>query len=169
MSLDEYIETLIATTAVILLFVYHIHCNLKSRKKVDGVENIDGIRYRIANEDVSYVMYKLGAFCISKVIKKTSFEKLSENEGILTFGGVEYTVGNVRGGTDFDIGAKYRIKCLQDQNDVLMDVSFEELQTKWCYHAKKPHYELNQAYHRFFKEQLGVVVERYNNRNLHER
>lgn len=55
------------------------------------METIDGIKYPVNNTDVQYIMYKLGSTIISRNIKETSFEKISDSEGLLTFGGVAIT------------------------------------------------------------------------------
>lgn len=144
---------------LILFLVYYIINHRKIREKIDGVETIDGIKYLVNNTDVNYIMYKLGSTIISKNIKETSFEKISENEGILTFGGVAYNL-NMRGSeSDMNIGAAYRIKCTQQGNDVLMELSFEKKDIKfWSLDSKPPGLILSQAYHRFFKEIFDVKV-----------
>ena len=63
---------------LILFLVYYIINHRKIREKIDGVETIDGIKYLVNNTDVNYIMYKLGSTIISKNIKETSFEKISE-------------------------------------------------------------------------------------------
>lgn len=139
-----------------------ICCAIQHKKiyeKVDGVESINGITYLIRDTDISYVMYKLNSTCISRIIKDKKFEILGENEGILTFGGVNYSL-NLRGSEqDMNIGAAYRITCTQRGQDVLMRVSFEKRDFKWWSPSKEPPgFVLNQAYHRFFKEIFDVQV-----------
>lgn len=88
-------------------------------------------------------------------------ETVSEKEGILTFGGISYSL-NLRGsGSDMNIGAAYRVKCEQNGNDVLMKNSFEKRDFKWwSLSTEQPGLVLNQAYHRFFKEVFNVQVVR---------
>lgn len=131
----------------------------ESTKELTGVETIDGITYLIKDTDVSYVMYKLNSTCISKVIKDKEFKTVGEGEGILKFGGINYSL-NLRGSeNDMNIGAAYRIKCEQSGNDVIMKVSFEKRDFKWWSPSvKQPGLVLNQAYHRFFKEVFDVQV-----------
>lgn len=71
---------------------------------------IDGIRYLVGNTDISYVMYKLGSTIQSRYIKTTSFIKISDSEGILTFGGIAYKLGYMNETGDYNINASYRIK-----------------------------------------------------------
>lgn len=164
----EELVTLLFFVVIVGICVFcHIGQDKKTHEKVDGVESIDGITYLIIDASVNYVMYKLSSTCISRNIKEKKFEVVNDNEGILTFGGVNYSL-NLRGSeSDMDIGAAYRIKCTQCDNDVIMKVSFEKRDFKWFSPStKQPGYELNQAYHRFFKEVLGVrVVE--NNESTH--
>lgn len=159
---------IVIMAALILHFTYLIINFEKIREKIDGVETIDGIKYLVKNTDVQYIMYKLGSTIISKNIKETSFEKISDNEGILTFGGVAYDL-NLRGSeSDMNIGAAYRIKCIQQGSDVIMEILFEKqdikfwMQTGWMPSSwspdGKPGLVLNQAYHRFFKEVFDVKV-----------
>ena len=137
----------------------HVSQSKKIHEKVDGVESIDGITYLIKNTSVNYVMYKLNSTCISRNIKEKKFEAVNDNEGILTFGGVKYSL-NLRGSeSDMNIGAAYRIKCIQCDNDVIMKVCFEKRDFKWFSPGtEQPGYVLNQAYHRFFKELFDVQV-----------
>ena len=125
----------------------------------DGVESIDGITYLIKDTDVSYVMYKLNSTCISRIIEDKKFEVVNEKEGILTFGGINegfWLKGSER---DMNIGAAYRIKCEQRDQDVIMKVSFEKREFRWFSPSTAdPGFMLNQAYHRFFKEILDVQV-----------
>lgn len=139
--------------------VHHIIQHKKINEKIDGVESIDGITYLIKGTDVSYVIYKLNSTCISRIIKEKDFEVVSENEGILTFGGVSYSLNKSGSESDMNIGAAYRIKCTQRNSDVIMKVSFEKREFKWWSPSlKQPSYVLNQAYHRFFKEVFDVQV-----------
>lgn len=140
----------------LIAFWTHYIINLgKIREKIDGVETIDGIKYLVNNTDVQYIMYKLGSTTISRNIKETSFEKISDNEGILTFGGVAYSHMK----SDMNIGAAYRIKCTQQGRDVLMELSFEKRAGKlWVPDSQQPGLILSQAYHRFFKEVFDVKV-----------
>lgn len=131
----------------------------KIHEEVDGVETIDGITYLIKDTDVNYVMYKLNSTCISRIIKEKKFEVVSENEGILTFGGVNYDLGLRGSERDMNIGAAYRIKCVQHDQDVIMKVSFVKRDFKWWSPSTAdPGSVLNQAYHRFFKEIFDVQV-----------
>lgn len=145
---------------LILLFAYRIKCYHKNSEKIDGVETIDGIRYLVTNTDVNYIMYKLGSTINSKIIKETSFEKVNDHEGILTFGGVAYYIGGGAGSeNDMDIGAAYRVKCTQSDSDVIMEVSFVKRDFKLGHPSlEQPGLLLNQAYHRFFKEVFDVKV-----------
>lgn len=146
---------------IICYIVYYINNHKKICEKIDGVETIDGIKYLINNTDVQYIMYKLGSTIISKNIKETSFERISDNEGILTFGGIAYNI-NMRGSeSDLNIGAAYRIKCIQQGADVYMEVTFEKSDTKLVKRGLSfgpPGLVRNQAYHRFFKEKFDVKV-----------
>ena len=144
-----------------MVIVQHVIRHKRIHEKVDGVETIDGITYLIKDTNVNYVMYKLSSTCISKIIKEKAFETVSEKEGILTFGGIGYSL-NLRGSeSDMNIGAAYRIKCEQSGNDVLMKISFEKRDFKWWSpSAEQPGLVLNQAYHRFFKEVFNVQVVR---------
>lgn len=131
----------------------------KVHEKIDGVQSIDGITYLIKDTDISYVMYKLNSTCISRIIKEKKFEVVGENEGILTFGGINYSLNLKGSDSDMNIGAAYRIKCIQCDKDVIMKVSFEKRDFKWWSPSlKPPGFELNQAYHRFFKEVFDVQV-----------
>lgn len=115
--MEDYIWAVITVVGLILIFIHHIINGRKIREKIDGVETIDGIKYLVNDTDVNYIMYKLGSHIISKNIKETSFEKINDNEGILTFGGVAYNI-NMRGSeNDMNIGAAYRIKCIQQGSD----------------------------------------------------
>lgn len=145
----------------LVLLIRYVIQDKKIYEKVDGVESIDGITYLIKDTDVSYVMYKLNSTCISKIIKDKSFEVVNENEGILTFGGVEYSLNLSGSERDMNIGAAYRIRCVQWGNDVFMKVSFEKRDWKWWSPSTEPPgFALNQAYHRFFKEVFDVQVVR---------
>lgn len=126
--------------------------------KIDGVDSIDGITYLIENKNVKQVMDKLSSECISNVIKYTLFNPINENEGDLTFGGIAYDLIN-RGG-DMDMGATYRIKCTEKTGCVIMKVSYVGKEISWQYLWTKrpPTYVMNQAYHRFFKEQFNVKI-----------
>ncbi|MBD5542051.1 MAG: hypothetical protein HDR00_12865 [Lachnospiraceae bacterium] len=154
---------IVVIAVMILYFTYLIINRKKIREKIDGVETIDGIKYLINNTDVQYIMYKLGSTIISKNIKETSFEKISDSEGILTFGGVAYNLNMTGSESDMNIGAAYRIKCKQQGSDVLMEIFFEKedikfwLPSSWLPDSR-PGLELNQAYHRFFKEVFDVKV-----------
>lgn len=145
---------------IMLLFIIHYVKNYqKITEKIDGVETIDGIRYLVCNADVKYVMYKLGCTSYSKYIKETSFEKISESEGIITFGGVNYNINMTGSERDMNIGAAYRVKCMESHGDVIMDIFFEKRDCKWWSPStKQVGLILNQAYHRFFKELLDVKV-----------
>lgn len=145
----------------VLLLIRYVVQDKKIYERVDGVESIDGITYLIKDTDVSYIMYKLNSTCVSKNIKEKEFEVLNENEGIITFGGVNYSL-NLRGSeNDMNIGAAYRIRCLQWGNDVYMKVTFEKRDWKWWSpDTGQPDFALNQAYHRFFKEIFDVQVVR---------
>ena len=140
------------------IFCY-IRQHKKIHEKVDGVESIDGIAYLVKDTDISYIMYKLNSTCISRNIKEKKFEVVNDNEGILTFGGVNYSL-KLRGSAgDMNIGAAYRIKCVQCDNDVIMKISFEKRDFKWFSPStEQPGLVLNQAYHRFFKEVFDVQV-----------
>lgn len=172
-------ENLFALFVIIfwtVVMIQYVIQHKRIHEKIDGVETIDGITYLIKDTDVSYVMYKLNSTCISKVIKDKEFQTVGEGEGILKFGGINYSL-NLRGSeSDMNIGAAYRIKCEQSGNDVIMKVSFEKRDFKWWSPStKQPGFEmrdvkwwpqsakrsglaLNQAYHRFFKEVFDVQV-----------
>lgn len=147
---------IVIVVGLIVFWTHYIINHIKIREKIDGVETIDGIKYLVNNTDVQYIMYKLGSTIISKNIKETSFEKISDSEGILTFGGVAYNL-NVK--SDMNIGATYRIKCTQQGGDVLMEISFEKRAGKlWVSDSQQPGLILSQAYYRFFKEVFDVKV-----------
>ena len=155
-------EKIILLLGILFGFIMAIHyaiTNEKIHEEIDGVQSIDGITYLIKDTDVSYVMYKLNSTCISRIIKEKKFEVVKENEGILTFGGVNYSL-NLRGSeNDMNIGAAYRIQCTQHDKDVIMKVSFEKRDFKWWSPSlEQPGLVLNQAYHRFFKEVFDVQV-----------
>lgn len=154
----EGIIAIVVIVGLIVTLYNHAKNSKIIYEKIDGVESIDGITYLISNTNVDYVMYKLSSYCISKVIKKTYFAKTSENEGSLKFGGVVYDLNNRGSDKDRDIGASYKIKCIQKDSDVIMNVSYEGREHRWWYLQEKPDYLLNQAYHRFFKEQFDVKV-----------
>ncbi len=144
---------------LVFVFVFQFTSRKKSREKIDGVETIDGIRYLVSNTDVNYVMYKLGSTINSKIIKETSFIKINDHEGILKFGGIAYHMGMNGSEGDMNIGAAYRIRCIQHEGDVVMEISFEHRDfTLGSPSLKPPGLELNQAYHRFFKEIFDVKV-----------
>lgn len=144
---------------LLLSIIYYVKNWRKITEKIDGVETIDGIRYLVCSADIKYVMYKLGCTCYSKYIKETSFEKISENEGIITFGGVNCYINMTGSKRDMNIGAAYRVKCMESHGDVIVDISFEKRDFKWWSPStKQPEFVLNQAYHRFFKELLDVKV-----------
>ena len=157
--MEKTIGSIIIAVLMVVWGINYYRTYKYVHKKVDGVTSIDGIRYRVKNTDISYVMYKLGSTCMSKYIKEKTFEKKSDHEGILTFGGVNYNM-NLRGSErDMNIGAAYRIICRADGADVLMDIAFEKRDFKWFSPStKQPGFELNQAYHRFFKEILNVEI-----------
>lgn len=147
---------IVIAVGLIAFWTHYIINHGKIREKIDGVETIDGIKYLVNNTGVQYIMYKLGSTIISRNIKETSFEKISDNEGILTFGGVAYNL-NVK--SDMNIGAAYRIKCTQQGRDVLMELSFEKRAAKLLTpDNQQPGLVLSQAYHRFFKEVFDVKV-----------
>ncbi len=137
-----------------------IHRHRKASEKIDGVLTIDGIRYLVGNTDISYVMYKLGSTIQSRYIKTTSFIKISDSEGILTFGGIAYKLGYMNETGDYNINASYRIKCTQCNRDVILDVSFVKSDCSKLSPGKMimPGPKMNQAYHRFFKEVFDVKV-----------
>ncbi len=143
----------------LIVIIRYVITYEKVHEEIDGVQSIDGITYLIKDTDLSYVMYKLSSTCISRIIKEKEFEVVGENEGILTFGGVNYFT-HLRGSErDMNIGAAYRIKCIQWGKDVIMKVSFEKRDFKWWSPSlEPPGLELNQAYHRFFKEVFDVQV-----------
>lgn len=147
---------------IIFWGIMSVHFIIQYRKineKVDGVESIDGIIYLIKNTDVNYVMYKLNSTCISRIIEDKKFEVISENEGILTFGAVNYDLCLRGSSSDMNIGAAYRIRCEQHEQDVIMKVSFEKRDFKWWSPSTgDPGFVLNQVYHRFFKEIFDVQV-----------
>lgn len=155
-------ETIIGLLFVIfwtIAFICYIRQYRKVHEEVDGVQSIDGITYLIKNTDISYVMYKLNSTCISRIIKDKEFEVVGENEGILTFGGVNYDLCLRGSERDMNIGAAYRIRCVQQDQDVIMKVSFEKRDFKWWSPSTgDPGFVLNQAYHRFFKEIFDVQV-----------
>lgn len=143
----------------VIMIIRWVVTHEKIHEEIDGVQSIDGITYLIKDTDISYVMYKLNSTCISRIIKEKKFEVVGENEGILTFGGVNYSL-NLRGSeSDMNIGAAYRIKCIQCDKDVILKVSFEKRDFKWWSPSvEQPGLVLNQAYHRFFKEVFDVQV-----------
>lgn len=156
----QEVGTLLVFAITSILFIFRfINQDKRIHKKVDGVESIDGIKYLIKDTDVNYVMYKLNSTCISRNIKEKKFDVVNDSEGILTFGGVNYNL-NLRGSeSDMNIGAAYRIKCIQCDNDVIMKISFEKREHKWFSPStEQPGFVLNQAYHRFFKEIFDVQV-----------
>lgn len=141
------------------LSVYEWNSYRKRTEKTDGVETINGIRYLVRDTDVKYVMNKLGSTMLSKIIKETSFDRINDHEGILTFGGIAYNIGTRGSEKDMNIGAAYRIKCTQYHADVIMEVTFEKRDYRWWSPSlKEPGFVLNQAYHRFFKEVFDVKV-----------
>lgn len=142
------------------IFIYsYIKTHRNIHEKIDGVETIDGIKYLIRNADVSYVMDRLAATRISKVIKDKTFERLNETEGRIKFGGVNYSLNLSGSESDFDIGATYQIKCEQVGNDVIMTVFWLGRDMKWYSPSiEQPGLVLNQVYHRWFKELLDVEV-----------
>lgn len=155
-------DTVIVLAGIIfwvIMIIRWVVTHEKIHEEIDGVQSIDGITYLIKDTDISYVMYKLNSTCISRIIKEKKFEVVGENEGILTFGGVNYSL-NLRGSeSDMNIGAAYRIKCIQCDKDVIMKVSFEKRDFKWWSPSvEQPGLVLNQAYHRFFKEVFDVQV-----------
>lgn len=156
-------KTLVELLVVIAIGAIFLCNYMKTYKniqeKIDGVETIDGIKYLIRNADVSYVMDRLAATRISKVIKNKTFERLNETEGRIKFGGVNYSL-NLRGSeNDLDIGATYQIKCEQVGNDVIMTIFGVGRDMKWYSPSvKQPGLVLNQVYHRWFKELLDVEV-----------
>lgn len=153
------IRNIIIAVFVAGVFVYKRISYRKATEKIDGVETINGIRYLVRDTDVKYVMSKLGSTMLSKIIKETSFEKINDHEGILTFGGVAYDIGTRGSERDMNIGAAYRIKCTQYYSNVIMDVSFEKRDFRWWSpRLNEPGFILNQAYHRFFKEIFDVKV-----------
>lgn len=160
--MDEMQEFIFNLFFIILFgaaFIRYFIQYRKIREEVDGVESIDGITYLIKNTDVNYVMYKLNSTCISRIIKDKEFKVISENEGVLKFGGINYDLCMRGSESDMNIGAAYRIKCEQRDNDVIMKVSFEKRDFKWWSPSTAaPGLVLNQAYHRFFKEIFDVQV-----------
>lgn len=156
---EEIFMMLFVTIFWGILFIHFIIQYRKIHEEVDGVESIDGITYLIKNTDVSYVMYKLNSTCISRIIEDKKFEVISENEGILTFGGVKIDLCLRGSERDMNIGAAYRINCEQRDQDVIMKVSFEKRDFRWWSPSTAdPGFVLNQVYHRFFKEIFDVQV-----------
>lgn len=155
-------DTVIVLAGIIfwvIMIIRWVVTDEKIHEEIDGVQSIDGITYLIKDTDVSYVMYKLNSTCISRIIKEKKFEVVGENEGILTFGGVNYSLNRRGSESDMNIGAAYRIKCIQCDKDVIMKVSFEKRDFKWWSPSvEQPGSVLNQAYHRFFKEVFDVQV-----------
>lgn len=123
------------------------------------MDTIDDIQYLVRNADVSFVMNRLAAVRISKVINDKTFEKVSETVGEIKFGGVKYNL-NLKGAErDLNIGATYLIECVQVGEDVVMNIKFVGRDIKWYSPSlKQPGLLLNQAYHRYFKELLDVEV-----------
>lgn len=156
--MEENAVGLVFAIIWIILIIYEIIQNRKRYEKVDGVESIDGITYLIKDTDVSYIMYKLNSTCISKNIKDKEFETVNEKEGILTFGGINYSLSSR--GYDMNIGRAYRIKCEQQDHDVIMKISLEKGASAWWREPSRESTEflMNQAYHRFFKEIFDVQV-----------
>lgn len=143
----------------VIMIIRWVVTDEKIHEEIDGVQSIDGITYLIKDTDVSYVMYKLNSTCFSRIIKEKKFEVVGENEGILTFGGVNYSLNRRGSESDMNIGAACRIKCIQCDKDVIMKVSFEKRDFKWWSPSvEQPGSVLNQAYHRFFKEVFDVQV-----------
>lgn len=155
----DKIIVLSGITFWIIMMIRYVIIHVKIHEEIDGVQSIDGITYLIKDTDISYVMYKLNSTCISRIIKEKTFEIIKENEGILTFGGINYSL-NLKGSeNDMNIGAAYRIKCTQCDKDVIMKVSFVKRDFKWWSPSvEQPGLVLNQAYHRFFKEVFDVQV-----------
>lgn len=144
---------------VVGIFIVVIYKNVNSLRMIDGVKDINGIRYIVRNVSVAYVMSRLEAVRMSEIIESKEFEKLGENKGRIVFGGVKYNLGTRGSGGDFNIGATYLIECEQQGEDVMMIVKFEGRNRHWA----KPDSEyigpkLNQAYHRWFKEILDLEV-----------
>jgi len=129
----------------------------KAYKDVDGVRTLEGIQYLIKDTDIEYMMYKLSSTCFSEIITGKTFERTGENEGLLTFGGVRYDIGR-RGDSDF--GATFHVKMFQKEDGVVLKLHFvENRRAFWKSMTYKiPEFVLQQAYHRFFKEQFDVKV-----------
>ena len=66
---------------VVGIFIVVIYKNVNSLRRIDGVKDINGIRYIVRNVSVAYVMGRLEAVRMSEIVESKEFEKLGENKG----------------------------------------------------------------------------------------
>ena len=114
----------------------------------------------MADTTVDYVMYKLSSTIVnSKTVEKKDFTALNSYQGILTFGPVVYSLGRRDSNSHCDVGAIYLLSCEQQNQDVVLKIKFygySGIDLGYSTRHKTPTFVLNQAYHRFFKEQFQI-------------
>lgn len=160
-------ECIIGIT-VITVFILGINAHIKFYRardeKQDGVVSLHGLTYRMYDTTVSDVMMRLSSTGKSAYITTSLFEKISDTEGRVTFGGMKYyAVGETKPGFGSDLFSTYRVVFEQRDNTVLMQFFFiDKLGVKsFALASKNREADIRhiQAYHRFLKE-LGAHVVR---------
>lgn len=64
---------------VVGIFIVVIYKNVNSLRRIDGVKDINGIRYIVRNVSVAYVMGRLEAVRMSEIVESKEFEMSGEN------------------------------------------------------------------------------------------
>ena len=145
-------------TLLIIFWIIYIclYIRERDRKKItDGVYTLNGLTY-VVGDDSKYIMYKLSNFYVSEYVRSIKFEQISQDEGIITFGDVNFmTLGK----GDKDFGVRYRISLVPKDDTTLMKLEYLGMRLS----KVEPGQLLTQTYHKFFKEQLNILSCYYKN------
>ncbi|SKB89340.1 hypothetical protein SAMN06296386_10850 [Lachnospiraceae bacterium] len=121
------------------------------KNKEDDISSLDGAAYLI-RDDNAYVMYKLKTAWNSKYIRKWEFTPVSDTEGTICFGDLNYTTLG-RGNNDF--GHTFQITLEPAENKTIMHLRY--IGNKQFFGKNsRPTKLLTESYHFFFKEQFDV-------------
>ena len=116
----------------------------------DDIEDISKVAYLI-KDDNSYVMYKLQSAFNSKYLKSWTFDKKSDTEGEIVFGGPNFPT-NSKGDKDF--GFTYSVKIEPQGDNTLLYLKYIGRKR---FGTMEPSKLLNQTYNFFIKELFDVV------------
>lgn len=135
----------------IIMFLYTLALvkYLWIKNKARGIRNIESIQYKICT-DIDYIIYKLSASYNSKYVKKAIYEKITRNEGLLIFYGVNFLTF---GSGDKNIGVTYQVSLIEHETMVEMRLKYLRSE-KW--NGYKPSVLYNRAFHLFLLEQLEI-------------